>query len=170
MITPLYMTGQALQWYHSLNLMGYTSAWEKFVKQLKIQFRQSTFVNHMAQLYKLKQYSIVKQYLSEFESLSTQISSLFHHNILNYFLQAFRIISSMSCIYLSPTTCTREWVQLTLLNISVIQRSLDAQHFHSHKRHLLHPLRVVIHYHHFLSKVCHQPKWQQGLRRPLFQL
>ena len=67
----------------ALNLLFHNL--ENFTRQLELRFGASIFFNHEAQLYRLKQQTTVNAYQGEFESLSTQVRSLNHNNLLNYF-------------------------------------------------------------------------------------
>lgn len=89
-IAAFYMTGPALQWYHWLQNTAQLSTWEVFSRQAELRFGPSTFINHEAQLYKLKQKSTVTSYLTEFESLSTRVTGLSQSNLLNCFLSGLR--------------------------------------------------------------------------------
>lgn len=89
-IAAFYMTSAALQWYHWMHATNQLSTWEAFVRRAELRFRPSSFVNHEAQLYKLKQKTTVTAYLGEFETLSTLISGLAPSNLLNCFLSSLR--------------------------------------------------------------------------------
>ncbi|KAH7692188.1 hypothetical protein IHE45_01G048800 [Dioscorea alata] len=72
---------------HSTNQL---STWEVFVHQLELRLDLSSFINHKAQLYKLRQHSTITEYLSEFECLSTRITNLSHENLLNCLFFGFQ--------------------------------------------------------------------------------
>ncbi|KAJ0970323.1 hypothetical protein J5N97_023200 [Dioscorea zingiberensis] len=89
-IAAFYMTGDGLQWYHWMHATNQLTTWDAFTKQAELRFGPSTFINHEAQLYKLKQRSTVADYLREFEGLSTRITGLSHTNLLNCFISGLR--------------------------------------------------------------------------------
>lgn len=89
-IAAFYMTGDALQWYHWLYCTQQLSTWEVFARQAELRFGPSTFVNHEAQLFKIKQKTTLAAYLSEFECLSTRVHGLSSTSLLNCFLSGLR--------------------------------------------------------------------------------
>ncbi|XP_039126949.1 uncharacterized protein LOC120263108 [Dioscorea cayenensis subsp. rotundata] len=89
-IAAFYMTGDALQWYHWLYCTQQLSTWEVFSRQAELRFGPPTFVNHEAQLFKVKQQTTLAAYLSEFESLSTRVRGLSSTSLLNCFLSGLR--------------------------------------------------------------------------------
>lgn len=89
-ITTFYMSGQALQGYHWMHTTTQLTSREVFVQQVELYFGPSSFVNHEAQMFKLKQRSTVTAYAGEFETLSTRISGLNPVKLLNCFLSSLR--------------------------------------------------------------------------------
>lgn len=89
-IAAFYMTGDALQWFHWLCATQQLSTWEVFARQAELRFGPSTFINHEAQLFKLRQKTTLAAYLSEFESLSTRVPGLSSTSLLNCFLSGLR--------------------------------------------------------------------------------
>lgn len=85
-IAAFYMTGEALQRYHWLYSTHQLSSWEEFALKAKLRFGPSSFINHETLLFKLKQRSTFTAYLSEFECLSTRVTSLPTTRLLNFFL------------------------------------------------------------------------------------
>lgn len=96
------MTGAALQWFQWLHSTSQLSSWAQFTEQLLQRFGPSKFINHEAQLYKLRQTSTVDVYLGEFESLSTQITGLSHVNLLNIFISGLRADIQRELSLLNP--------------------------------------------------------------------
>nr|GEV19578.1 Ty3/gypsy retrotransposon protein [Tanacetum cinerariifolium] len=76
----------ALSWYKHLannNLLG---TWAKFSRALELRFGPSTYENHQATLFKLKQTSTVPAYQTEFERISNCVTGLLPEALLNCFL------------------------------------------------------------------------------------
>lgn len=82
------MTRQAFQWFQWLHAMSQLSHWDDFVRKLELRFGPSSFVNHDAALFKLRQTSTVMAYLGEFQCLSTRVMGLDEHKLLNCFLSS----------------------------------------------------------------------------------
>lgn len=80
------MTRLALQWFHWLHNTNQLSTWDAFAHNLEIRFGPSSFQNHEAALYKLRQITNLSECLTEFEAISTPTTGLSHNNLLNCFL------------------------------------------------------------------------------------
>lgn len=89
-ITAYYMAGPALRWFHWLHSTSQLSTWETFVRQIELRFGPSSFVNHEASLYKLKQTSSVTAYFNDFEDLSTRVPTIGQQSLLNCFLSGLK--------------------------------------------------------------------------------
>ncbi|XP_039133322.1 uncharacterized protein LOC120270395 [Dioscorea cayenensis subsp. rotundata] len=98
-----YMTGPALQWFQWMQATNQFSSWEKFSRQLELRFGPSTFLNHKAQLFKLKQQTTVVKYLEEFECLSTRVTNLTTASLLNCFLSGLKDDIQQELYILRPT-------------------------------------------------------------------
>ncbi|GJS82363.1 transposon ty3-I gag-pol polyprotein [Tanacetum coccineum] len=57
-VASFYMTGDALNWYSWMHSTSQLSTWDKFARDLELRFGPSSYVNHEAALYKLKQTTI----------------------------------------------------------------------------------------------------------------
>ena len=66
-----YMAGPARQWFHWLDSTDQLSHWDDFARKLELRCGPSSFVNHEAALFKLKQTTMVAAFLHDFECLST---------------------------------------------------------------------------------------------------
>lgn len=64
--------------------------WEALARQPELRFKPSSFVNHEACLFKLKQHTSVTVYMPAFEGLLTRIPVLPDSSLLNYFLFGLR--------------------------------------------------------------------------------
>ncbi|GJT16234.1 reverse transcriptase [Tanacetum coccineum] len=103
-VASFYMTGDALQWYSWMHSTSQLSTWDKFASDLELRFGPSSFVNHEAALYKLKQTTTVTAYLTEFEALSNRVQGLSTANLLNCFLSGLREDIRRELFLLKPPT------------------------------------------------------------------
>ncbi|RVW75982.1 hypothetical protein CK203_052825 [Vitis vinifera] len=103
-IAAFYMTGIALQWFQWMHSTSQLSSWEVFTHQLDLRFGPSKFINHEAQLYKLKQTSTVEAYLADFENVSTRVTGLSHANMLNCFISGLHDDIQRELSILKPYT------------------------------------------------------------------
>ncbi|GKB38249.1 retrotransposon gag protein [Tanacetum coccineum] len=103
-VASFYMTGDALQWYSWMHCTSQLSTWDKFASDLELRFGPSSFVNHEASLYKLKQTTTVTAYLTEFEALSNRVQGLSTANLLNCFLSGLREDIRRELFLLKPAT------------------------------------------------------------------
>lgn len=81
-----FMAGAAHQWFQWLHSFDQLHHWEDFVWKLELCFCPSSFVNHEANLFKLKQTTTITAFLYEFECLSTRVIRLSEQSLLNCFL------------------------------------------------------------------------------------
>ncbi|CAM8956889.1 unnamed protein product [Rhodiola kirilowii] len=90
LIATFYMSGSALLWYQWMHNTKQLSNWEAFRRDLELRFGPSSFINHEAALYKLRQTSSITTYVSEFEELATCTPELTTNNLLNCFISGLR--------------------------------------------------------------------------------
>ncbi|CAM8905618.1 unnamed protein product [Rhodiola kirilowii] len=90
LIATFYMSGPALLWYQWMHNTKQISDWESFRRDLELRFGPSSFINHEAALYKLRQHSSLSTYVAEFESMSTCTPGLTTSNLLNCFMSGLR--------------------------------------------------------------------------------
>ncbi|GKA97825.1 ty3-gypsy retrotransposon protein [Tanacetum coccineum] len=64
--------------------------WEEFSRALQLRFGPSTYENHQATLFKLKQTSTVSAYQTEFERISNFVTGLSPEALLNCFISGLR--------------------------------------------------------------------------------
>ncbi|GJZ25133.1 reverse transcriptase [Tanacetum coccineum] len=107
-VASFYMTSDALQWYSWMHSTSQLSTWDKFASDLELCFGLSSFVNHEATLYKLKQTTIVTAYLTEFKALSNRVQGLSTTNLLNCFLSGLREDIRRELFLLKPATLHEE--------------------------------------------------------------
>ncbi|KAH7692130.1 Retrotransposon gag domain-containing protein [Dioscorea alata] len=89
-IVAFYLIGSARQWFQWLLATDHLTTWEDFVRKLELRFCPSSFFNHEASLFKLKQKTTVTAFLQDFECLSTRVTDLSQHSLLNCFLSGIR--------------------------------------------------------------------------------
>lgn len=89
-LSVFYFKGDALSWYKHLannNLLG---TWQQFTCALKLRFGPSTFENHQATLFKLRQTSTVTVYQTEFELISNRVTGLSPEILRNCFISGLK--------------------------------------------------------------------------------
>ncbi|GJU32724.1 retrovirus-related pol polyprotein from transposon TNT 1-94 [Tanacetum coccineum] len=64
-IASFYMSGLALLWLHWMFNTGQISTWEAFVRDVTVRFGPSSFKNHEASLFKLRQTATVETYIND---------------------------------------------------------------------------------------------------------
>lgn len=84
------MQGPVLGWYKWLHDSHRLTTWEAFLRALELQFGPSTFTNHQAALFKLRQTNSVMQYRLQFESLSNRVVGLPTEALLNCFISGLK--------------------------------------------------------------------------------
>ncbi|XP_042755724.2 putative receptor-like protein kinase At3g47110 [Lactuca sativa] len=77
--------GEALSWYKYLTTNQLLTNWTEFCRAMELQFGPSSYENHQASLFKLKQTSIVAAYQAEFEKISNCVDGLTLVSIRNCF-------------------------------------------------------------------------------------
>ncbi|XP_058726191.1 uncharacterized protein LOC131597514 [Vicia villosa] len=81
-----YMKGEALCWYKWMYQHHELVDWASFTKALELRFGPSTYANHQAELFKLKQTASVVEYQAVFEKLANQVVGLSPQAFLNCFI------------------------------------------------------------------------------------
>ncbi|GKB30446.1 ty3-gypsy retrotransposon protein [Tanacetum coccineum] len=103
-LAVFYFIGDALSWYKHLannNLLG---TWATFSRALELRFGPSTYENHQATLFKLKQTSTVSAYQTDFERISNCVTGLSPEALLNCFLSGLRADIQNELAILHPTS------------------------------------------------------------------
>ena len=86
---------------HNNRLLG---DWTTFTRALELRFGPSSFENHQAALFKLKQDGSVANYQTEFERLSNCVVGLPHTALLNCFISGLRPDIQQEIAIYHPTT------------------------------------------------------------------
>lgn len=85
-LASFYMKGDALSWYKWMYQNHQLFDWVSFSKTLELRFGPSTYENHQAQLFKLRQYGSVSEYQTQFEKLGNRVLGLPPDALLNCFI------------------------------------------------------------------------------------
>jgi hypothetical protein len=89
-MVSFYMKGEALGWYKWMSLNNQLTDWNSFSRDLELRFGPSTYENHQAQLFKLRQHGTVAEYQANFEKISNRVYGLPHDAILNCFISGLQ--------------------------------------------------------------------------------
>ncbi|XP_058788145.1 uncharacterized protein LOC131662390 [Vicia villosa] len=85
-MAAFYMKGEALSWYKWMFQSHQLTDWHNFARALELRFGPSTYENHQAQLFKLRQHGSVAEYQANFERLGNRVLGLPSEAILNCFI------------------------------------------------------------------------------------
>jgi predicted aspartyl protease len=85
-MVAFYMKGEALSWYKWMFQSQQLTDWVSFARDLELRFGPSTYENHQAQLFKLKQTGTVSEYQASFEKLANRVMGLPADAMLNCFI------------------------------------------------------------------------------------
>ncbi|XP_058757922.1 uncharacterized protein LOC131631166 [Vicia villosa] len=89
-LTSFYMKGDALGWFKWMYQNRLLTDWVSFTRALELRFGPSTFENHQAELFKLKQSGSVMEYQTRFEQLGNKVVGLPADAILNCFISGLQ--------------------------------------------------------------------------------
>lgn len=98
------LSGDALSWFQYLTNNNLLTTWVEFTRLLQLRFGPSSYDNHMAALFKLRQTTTVIAYVTEFERLSNCIVGLTTEALLNCFLSGLRKDIHQELTILRPTS------------------------------------------------------------------
>lgn len=85
-MSAFYMKGDALSWFKWMYQNNQLHDWTSFTKALELRFGPSSYTNHHAELFKLKQDGSVSAYQAQFEKLGNRVLGLPTDAILNCFI------------------------------------------------------------------------------------
>ncbi|GJT50246.1 retrotransposon gag protein [Tanacetum coccineum] len=103
-LASFHFQGDALSWYKYMHNNGLLGDWVTFTRALELRFGPSSFANHQAALFKLKQDGSVATYQTEFERLSNCVVGLPHTALLNCFISGLRPDIQQEIAIYHPTT------------------------------------------------------------------
>ncbi|XP_058733199.1 uncharacterized protein LOC131604800 [Vicia villosa] len=89
-LTSFYMKGDALGWFKWMFQNRLLTDWNSFTRALELRFGPSSFENHQAELFKLKQNGSVMEYQTKFEQLGNKVVGLPAEAILNCFISGLQ--------------------------------------------------------------------------------
>ncbi|GKB20454.1 ty3-gypsy retrotransposon protein [Tanacetum coccineum] len=116
-----YFTGEALSWYKHLAMNGMLGTWETFTRELEIRFGPSSYENHEATLFKLKQTTTVSLYQTEFERLSNRVNGLSGQTLKNIFISGLKKEIQNEIALLKPISLHQAYGQARLLEEKLAQ-------------------------------------------------
>ncbi|GJS84533.1 ty3-gypsy retrotransposon protein [Tanacetum coccineum] len=102
-----HLSGDALSWYKYLFNNRLLTTWEAFTRDLETRFGPSSYDNHQAALFKLRQTTTVSAYQTEFERLSNCVIGLPPEALLNCFISGLRLDIQQELAILRPYTITQ---------------------------------------------------------------
>ncbi|XP_022023391.1 uncharacterized protein LOC110923629 [Helianthus annuus] len=103
-LTAFHCIGDALSWYQHQSNNNLLGSWTEFKRSVELRFGPSTFENHEATLFKLRQLSSVADYQTEFERLSNRITGLSAQTLLNCFLSGLKPEIQSELAIIQPTS------------------------------------------------------------------
>jgi len=80
------MKCEALSWYKWMCQNNQLNDWDSFARAMELRFGPSTYENHQAQLFKLRQTGSIADYQSSFEKLGNRVLGLPQEALLNCFI------------------------------------------------------------------------------------
>lgn len=87
---PFVMQGEALGWFKWMTGNQQISTWNAFTRALELRFGPSSFDNHQASLFKLRQLGSVVEYQHQFETLSNRVIGMPSDMLLNCFISGLK--------------------------------------------------------------------------------
>ena len=103
-IIPFFLQGPALVWFKWLHSNNLLTTWDAFIIALETRFGPSSYDNHEAALYKLKQTGSVLDFQQHFELVSNRVTGLSPTSLLNCFLSGLKPEIARELSILKPTT------------------------------------------------------------------
>lgn len=106
-LVPFFMQGSALGWFKWLQSTQQLSTWSAFTRALELCFGPSSYVNHQAALFKLRQVGTVMEYQLQFETISNRVLGLSVESLLNCFISGLRADIQRELAILQPHSITQ---------------------------------------------------------------
>ncbi|KAL0399243.1 UNVERIFIED_CONTAM: Retrovirus-related Pol polyprotein from transposon.6 [Sesamum radiatum] len=106
-MVSFYMQGEALSWFKWMHSNHQLSSWDAFVRALELRFGPSSFDNHQAALFKLRQRGSVADFQAEFERLCNRVVGLPPEAILNCFISGLRSDIQRELAVLQPSSISQ---------------------------------------------------------------
>ncbi|KAK9070431.1 hypothetical protein SSX86_010833 [Deinandra increscens subsp. villosa] len=122
-LSVFYFTGDALSWYKHLATNEMLGTWATFKRELEIRFGPSSYENHEATLFKLRQTSTVTEYQAEFEKVSNRVNGLSQQTLRNCFISGLRRDIQNELALLKPISLHQAYGQARLVEEKLSQNS-----------------------------------------------
>ncbi|KAL0381613.1 UNVERIFIED_CONTAM: hypothetical protein Sangu_0225600 [Sesamum angustifolium] len=90
-VISFYIKGETLSWLKCMFTNRQLSSWEAFVRALELCFGHSSFDNHQAVLFKLRQCGSLVEFQAEFERICNRVVGLPPDALLNCFISMLRL-------------------------------------------------------------------------------
>lgn len=103
-LTAFHFVGDALSWYQNQAQNFLFGSWTEFKREMELRFGPSTYENHEATLFKLRQTASVPEYQTEFEKISNRIIGLSPQTLRNCFISGLKPEIQAELAILKPTT------------------------------------------------------------------
>ncbi|XP_076892735.1 uncharacterized protein LOC143544532 [Bidens hawaiensis] len=103
-LTAFHFVGDALSWYQNQAKNELLGSWTDFKREVELRFGPSTYENHEAILFKLRQTASVPEYQTEFERISNRITRLSQRTLRNCFISGLKPEIQAELAVLKPTT------------------------------------------------------------------
>lgn len=106
-MSSFYMKGDALSWFKWMYQNHQLFDWNSFTKALKLRFGPSTYANHQAELFKLRQTGSISECQAQFEKLGNRVIGLPADALLNCFISGLNTEICNEMAIQRPTTITQ---------------------------------------------------------------
>lgn len=106
-MVSFYMKGEALSWFKWAFFNGSILDWESFTRALEIRFGPSSYQNHQAELFKLRQMGTVAEFQHQFEKICNRVWGLSPEIILNCFISGLLPEIRRELAILRPTNIAK---------------------------------------------------------------
>lgn len=106
-MAAFYMKGEALSWYKWMYQNHQLFDWKSFSWALELRFGPSSYENHQAELFKLRQSGSVSEYQTQFEKLCNRVYGLSPDALLNCFISGLYPEIRKEIAILKPPSITQ---------------------------------------------------------------
>ncbi|XP_035834255.1 uncharacterized protein LOC118482726 [Helianthus annuus] len=103
-LAVFHFVGDALSWYKHQADNELLGTWNEFKREMEIRFGPSSYENHEATLFKLKQSSTVAAYQTEFEKISNRVVGIPRQALKNCFISGLRLDIQHELAIYKPAT------------------------------------------------------------------
>jgi hypothetical protein len=106
-MSSFYMKGDALSWFKWMYQNNQLFDWISFTKAFELHFGPSTYANHQAELFKLRQSGTIAEYQAQFERLGNRVIGLPAEALLNCFISGLSTEIRNEMAIQHPTSITQ---------------------------------------------------------------